>query len=72
MCLKFLLVKLFYNNMYIIMILKCGIFREIIILIIIVFVIIYLYLNVIESYMIWIKNDSILLENIIEFLVCLL
>lgn len=72
MCLKFLLVKLFYNNMYIIMILKCGIFREIIKLIIIVFVIIYLYLNVIESYMIWIKNDSILLENIIEFLVCLL
>lgn len=70
MCLKFLLVKLFYNN--IIMILKWGIFREIIILIIIVFVIIYLYLNVIESYMIWIKNDSILLENIIEFLVCLL
>lgn len=49
MCLKFLLVKLFYNN--IIMILKWGIFREIIILIIIVFMIIYLYLNVIESFL---------------------
>lgn len=56
MCLKFLLVKLFYNNMYIIMILKCGIFREIIILIIIVFMIIYLYLNVIESFLIRIKK----------------
>lgn len=46
------------------MTLKWGIFREIITVtsIIIVSVIIHLHLNVIESYMIWTKNDSISLE----------
>lgn len=58
--------------MYTIMTLKCGILREIIKSIIIVSVIIHLHLNVIESYMIWTKNDRISLENIIEFPVCLL